>query len=301
MRNRTARMSVNLNTTVNGTSVCSNPTAGKIGITFAYGVILLASLAGNTFIGITVYKAKTMRRSINVFIANMAMSDLLFPIFLFPRVITGLYVDSWLIRGPLGQALCKLLFFLPNISSMVSTQSLILIAVDRFSAVVFPLRRRLVSSKLCLFFILATWIVAMAIQSPYLVARKLVEYPEKLVYEIRWREVFGETSFPRSSYAIAQSVVLFYVPFTLMAIMYSIIVLKLKSQKTPGEQSSNAERKRMQTERNVLMMAIAIVLGFAVCWLPFNILLLLYYFVWDNTTKFSCKVMRLRFIAVFMG
>ena len=62
------------------------------------------------------------------------MSDLLVPIFLFPSELTKLYVDSWLISGPLGQTLCKLVFFLGFISIQVSIQSLVLIAVDRFGA-----------------------------------------------------------------------------------------------------------------------------------------------------------------------
>ncbi|XP_078381418.1 QRFP-like peptide receptor [Oculina patagonica] len=296
-------MSVNWNTTIkmNGTSSCFNPTAEKIGKTFAYCVVLVVSLVGNTFIGIIVYKTKTMRKPINFFIVNMAMSDLLFSIFLFLRVITELYVDSWLISSSFGQAFCKLLCFFTNISSIVSTQSLILIAVDRFSAVVFPLRPPLIGSRLCNYFILVTWIVAMATKSPYLFARKLVEDRGKLVCEIQWEKAFGTSSFPRSSYAIAQCVLLFYIPFTLLAISYSIIVLNLKSQTPSGEPSIDAERKRMKMEQNVLKMAIAIVLGFAVCWLPFNILLFLHYFVWDNKTKFSCDIMRYRFIVVFMG
>ena len=68
--------------------------------------------------------------------------------------------DSFLIGGQLGQALCKLLPFFGNVSIVVSTQNLILIAVDRFGAVVFPLRSPLIRSKLCPFFILATWVIA---------------------------------------------------------------------------------------------------------------------------------------------
>ena len=83
--------------------------------------------------------------------------------------------SQWFISGPLGQALCKLVSFLTDVSSFVSIQSLILIAVDRFGAVVFPLRSPLISSKLCPFFILTTWIFALAVYSPYLVAFKLVE------------------------------------------------------------------------------------------------------------------------------
>ena len=102
-----------VNTTMNGTlpSSCDwNPTAEKIGKTFAYCLIFLVSQAGNIVIAIIVYKTKTMRKPINFLIVNMAISDLLLPIFLFPHLIQKLYMDSWLITGPLGQALCKLVF-----------------------------------------------------------------------------------------------------------------------------------------------------------------------------------------------
>ena len=146
---------------MNGTppSSCDwNPTADKIGQTFAYCLIFLVSLAGNTVVGIIVYKTKTMRKPINFLILNMAMSDLLFPIFRIPHLIQMLYMDSWLIGGPLGQALCKLVYFLPDVSTAVSIQSLVLIAVGRYGAVVLPLLPPLISSKRCPFLILATWI-----------------------------------------------------------------------------------------------------------------------------------------------
>ena len=189
-------MAMSQDKTMNGTQSSScywNLTAQKIGLTFAYCLILV-SLAGNTVIGIIVYKTKTMRKPINFLIVNMAMSDLLFPIFRIPRYFQLLYINSWLIGGLLGQALCKVGSFLPFVSLGVSVQSLVLIAVDRFGAVVFPLRSPLISSKLCPFFVLATWIVAMAMFSPYLFALKLVEYPGGLVCELSWKEVFGESS-----------------------------------------------------------------------------------------------------------
>jgi len=71
---------------MNGTqlSSCFNPTAEKIGKSFAYCLIFVVSLAGNTLVGTIVYKEKTMRKPINYLIVNMAMSDLLSPIFLIP-------------------------------------------------------------------------------------------------------------------------------------------------------------------------------------------------------------------------
>jgi len=275
-------MSDNQNATVSGTqpsSCSSDPTAQKIGKTVAYCLIFVVSLAGNTVIGIIVYKTKTMRKPINFLIVNMAMSDLLLPTIFFPSEIQTLYTDSWLIDGPLGQALCKLTYFFTIVSTAVSIQSLVLIAVGRFGAVLYPLRSPLISSKLCPFFILVTCIVAMACLCPYLFFYKLVEYHERLVCHWHWEEAFGESS--AENYFVSLFVVLFFVPFVVIAILYIIIFLKLKSQRKPGEQSANAGQQRQQRERNVLKMAIAIVLGFAVCWLPNAIGGLLLFFASD--------------------
>ena len=111
-----------LNTTLNGTqpSSCQHSTAENIGITFAYCLLMVVSLAGNTFIRLIVYKTESMRKLINFFIVNMAMSDLLCVIFVFPRFLSSLYIDYWLLRGPLGQALCKLLLLFQDISICVT-------------------------------------------------------------------------------------------------------------------------------------------------------------------------------------
>ncbi|XP_078357472.1 QRFP-like peptide receptor [Oculina patagonica] len=181
----------NLNTTENVTqltlSSCFTPdnlTAERIAKTFGYCIIFVVSLVGNISIGIIVYKTKTMRKTINFLIVNMAMSDLLFPIFGIPLILTELHFSSWLISGLLGQALCKLLPFLQDVSVAVSVQSLVLIAVDRFGAVVFPLRSPLTSSKLCPYFILTAWITAIILIAPNLIAFKLIDYPGKLASSV---------------------------------------------------------------------------------------------------------------------
>ena len=287
-------MSANLTATVNGTqilgtSTCNfNPTAAIIGQTFALCLLFVVSLTGNILIGLIVYKTKTMRKPINFLIVNMAMSDLLFAIFPFPWKITELQARGfWLISGPLGQALCKLVTFLPSVSTAVSTHSLVLIALDRFGAVVFPLRSPLISTKLCRFFIPATWIVAMAIRSPDLFDLKLAEYPGGLVCFLQWNEAFGETSSP-ANYHLVVFIVFTCIPFVLIAILYLAILFKLKSQKIPGEQSVNAREQREKRERNVLKMSIAIVLVFAICWLPLTTLFFLVHLPTDKTMISSC-------------
>ena len=288
---------------MNGTqpSNCFNPTAERIGKTISYCLLFVASLTGNSLIGLIVYKTKTMRKPINFLIVNMAMSDLLFPIFLFPWKITELQARGfWLINGPLGQALCKLAPILQSVSTDVSIQSLILIAVDRFGAVVFPLRSPLISTKLRRFFIPATWIVAMAIQSPYFFAFKFAEYPGGLVCLAQWNKAFGETS-SEANYFLAVAIVFIYIPLVLIAILYLAILLKLKSQKIPGEQSVTAREQREKRERNILTMSIAIVLVFTICFLPLTICGLLIYFPTDSTMISSCGLQYFMSISLFLA
>ena len=175
-----------MNSTANGSSESSscftqlNSTAWKIGRTVTYCLFIIVSMAANSFIVMIVYKKPKLRKPINYFIANMASSDLLFPIFFTPWILSHLHTPSFLIGGGrLSQAFCKLVAFFGEVSIKVSIQNLDLIAVDRFGAVVFPLRSPLIRSKLCPFFILATWIVAVAISSPYLFAKELFESPRE--------------------------------------------------------------------------------------------------------------------------
>ena len=297
-------MSENVTATMNGTqstSSCFNPTATRIGKTFAYCLLFVVSLAANTFIGIIVYRTKTMRTPINILIVNMAISDLLFPIFSFPRKLVDINTAGyWLVSGPFGQAVCKLSLFTLDVSTLVSVQSLLLIAVDRFGAVVFPLRSPLINSKQCRYFILVIWIVAMAVHCPYLIALKVVEYPEGLFCWWQWNDTFGE-SLSQQTYILGLIVVIIYVPLVLIAILYFVISLKIKSQKMPGKQSAKATERRLKKERNVLNMSVAIVLVFAVCFLPFSICLMLSLYSSNIAMWSSCGMQYFVTIALLLA
>ena len=207
--------------------------------------------------------------------------------FFFPHQIALLYKgQSWLVGSGFGLAMCKFLPFLSDTSTIVSVQSLILIAVDRFGAVSFLLRSPLMTLRLCPFFILATWVIAMAYHSPYLFVHKLVEYQGKLTCEMRWKETFGDSS-SLANYFLAGFIVFIYLPIVLLAMLYSKIFVKLRSQAHPGEQSTNTEEQRTRRNNSVLKMAIAIVLGFVICGVPFTVTVLLQVFAWNRSIPCS--------------
>ena len=263
-------------------------TAYKIGETIALSLILAVSLMANSFIVMIVYQTPTLRKPINYFIANMALSDLLFAMFWLPTRLSLLHTNqSWLIGGQFGQALCKLAPFFGDVSTIVSIQNLVLIAVDRFVAVVFPLRSPLIRSKLCPFFILGTWIAGVAVILPHFFTFQLVENSvAKMVCVVRWEEAFGE-SLSFADYQLAGSILFRFIPVTLLAILYSIMLFKLKARVHPGEQSANTQQQRNRRNRNVLQMSIAIVLVFVFCWLPYDITFFIIMYR-ASSTHFSC-------------
>ena len=279
-----------MNSTIGNGSIeyssCFSATSRKIGQIIALSLILAGSLTANSYIVLIVYKTQTLRKPINYFIANMAMSDLLYSIFWVPYLLSELHT-SWLIGGQFGQTLCKLVPFFADVSSIVSVQNLILIAVDRFGAVVFPLRSPLIRSKLCPFFISATWIVAAAFISPHLFTYQLVEYSGEMLCEMRWTKTFGESS-SFADFRLAGSILFTYIPVMLLVLLYSIILIKLKTQAHPGEQSANIQQQNNRRNRNVLHMSIAIVLVFVICWLPFTINFLIIGYPAASSMHLSC-------------
>ena len=108
---------LSMNSTANGSSgswSCLNFTALKIGGTVTFCLFIIVSLAANSLIVVIVYKTPNLKKPIDYFIANMALSDLLWPIFVIPLSLSDLHTNYlFLIGGKIGQAACKLAPFFP--------------------------------------------------------------------------------------------------------------------------------------------------------------------------------------------
>ena len=159
-------------------STCSfvDSSAERFSKLCAFCFILLGSIFGNIFIIIIVYKNRHLRKAINYFIVSMAFSDLVLTMNVLPVKITELVTDSrhWHVSGMMGVIFCKLFFYASLVSLLVSAQSLVWIAIDRFVAVVFPMKLGLISSKTRTIAIVSTWICAGFFSCPVIVSSKLL-------------------------------------------------------------------------------------------------------------------------------
>ena len=133
---------------------------------------------------------------------------------------------------------------------------------------------------------------------PDLLAFELVEHPEGARCVRRWKKTFGE-SLSFASVLLAYNIVFMYIPVLLLVILYSIVVIKLKTQAHPGEQSANTQQQRNRRNRNVLQMSIAIVTVFVLCWLPYNTNHLMTVYQ-DSPALFSCSFLIYWYVTYFL-
>ena len=288
----------NLSTAHNVCPAIGDETTSKAIQTIAYCVVLLLSLVGNTLIILVVYKNPRMWTASNYLIVNMAASDLLLPFFAVPRMIVEVLVgrERWLIGGTAGLALCKLAYFFQDVSTAVSVQSLLAITAERFYVVMFPLKATAMKSKIK-YVIPLTWLTAVGLHAPYLQVLKLCLVQGKLYCCQRW-SVSIRSKF---IYFILIISLVFGVPLITIVILYAFIVYKLFRQKLPpGARNSITQNQRDQRERqnrNILKMAVTIVVIFFLCFSPLVILALLI----TTGSIGKCKAETFRMIAKFFG
>lgn len=103
-------------------SCLENSLPVKIGKILVLSVILLSSLVGNALVVIVVLNREELRKTINYFIVNMAISDFVFPLTAIPETLTATASGSWQwpIPGIAGVNFCTLKSFLQRVSLAVS-------------------------------------------------------------------------------------------------------------------------------------------------------------------------------------
>ena len=250
--------------------------------TVAYVIIMLFSLLGNTAVIIIVAKNQRMRTTTNYLIVNMAASDLLISAFAVPRELTELYTGfrRWLIDGLAGLILCKLVYVFQDISTAVSIQSLVVMAIDRYHGVVFPFRPPIPTSKVCKVVIPVIWTVAIGVHGVYFYTVRLMVQDNKTYCSFRWAPTFEERH-TQENYFIFVSVFLILLPLCVIFSLYALIVLELKKRQRAGSSATVLSNQRRREDGEVMKKILCLVFFFILRITPVTIAALLFYFAWD--------------------
>ena len=243
----------------------------KIGKIAVFSIILLSSLSGNTLIIILVYKRKELRKTVNYFIVNMAVSDFVFSLTTVPVSLAKVSLEipsrswQWHVGGTAGIIFCKLNNFLMAVSLTVSIESLVWIAFDRFVAVVLPMKLHLISSTFRAFAIASTWIAAVMINSIELHVSDLVEEND----EIMCKGTSNSLLYISTTYV--RIAIIYIAPLIVITVFYGAIAVCLRRQDKVLRCA--ASRRNDQIKRQAIRMSICVVVTFYVLFLPFIILL----------------------------
>uniref|UniRef100_A0A182J7T8 G-protein coupled receptors family 1 profile domain-containing protein n=1 Tax=Anopheles atroparvus TaxID=41427 RepID=A0A182J7T8_ANOAO len=280
----------------------------------AYSSTLTASVVGNCSVIAIVATQPHMRTVTNLFLANLALGDLLMTLFCVPFTFVSLFVLQY---WPFGGALCRVVNYCQAVSVLVSAYTLVALSADRYRAIMWPMRPRRRLRKPCALRLIAlVWFGAAATALP-------IPLYSALVQPSRWHahcgqaictEVWPEPAADRT-YSLALMIAQFAVPLVALVYTYGCIGWRVWARRPPHlttadeqepqqepQQEPEQERPRFtwrhrtttttntctsssstsvssvrqfrRARKRTLAMTLAVVAAFVVCWLPFNAFML---------------------------
>ncbi|XP_036385496.1 neuropeptide FF receptor 2-like [Megalops cyprinoides] len=255
------------------------PTVAAIFI-ISYLLIFLVCMVGNGVVCFIVLRSKNMRTVTNVFILNLAISDLLVGIFCMPTTLVDNIITGW----PFGSLVCKMSGMVQGISVSASVFTLVAIAVDRFRCIVYPFKQKLTLSTSTLIIVII-WVLAISIMCPSGVMLQVTKEQNVRILLGEGNETnpfyWCRENWPNQEMRKIYTTVLFaniyLAPLTLIVIMYARIGITLfKTAMPTGEKRSQETRQTVsKKKKRVIKMLLIVALLFIVSWLPLWTLMML--------------------------
>nr|XP_037287572.1 QRFP-like peptide receptor [Rhipicephalus microplus] len=277
-----------------------------------YGATLLLGLVGNLLIVYTVARFPRMRSISNLFLASLASADLLIVLLCVPVKFGQLFSYTW----TLGEVGCKLLLYVQHVSMICSVLNLTFLSIERYYAVIHPVRSR----YLCTFsqarrVIIFIWVAAFLTALPIIFVQVHVEMG---VHRRAYWCMRDEAS-PGAwrSFEIYMLILVLCIPTLVMGYAYTKICVQLwmvvreraslttgssvateMTEKKPKKKTTfapngdpagglKASRADEDTVRQVIKMLILVVCLFVLCWAPILILNVLTAFGGVATLNYS--------------
>ena len=244
-----------------------NQTTCSVGVATMFTVTLsISASTGNLLVIVTFIKIVKLKTSSNYYIVNMAISDLVSIFLAWPLYATEGMLKaggSLIVIPELATFACKLGIYSRAVSYVVSIQSLVLIAVDRFLATAFPLKTLKITTRIRAVFLLLTWVLPLLAFIPYFVYSEIVKV-EQQTFCRNTMSGLGLTI-----YHLVGFVVIYCVPLILILVLYHLIMKHLKRRaKLDNGNRSNIHAKRVKQNENIMKIFGSITLGFFTCWTP---------------------------------
>ncbi|XP_064587307.1 substance-P receptor isoform X1 [Zonotrichia leucophrys gambelii] len=235
----------------------------------AYALVVLVAVVGNAVVMWIILAHKRMRTVTNYFLVNLAFAEAAMAAL--NTVVNFSYAvhNEWYF----GAAYCRFHNFFPIAAVFASIYSMTAIALDRYMAIIHPLRPRLsaAASKAVMGLI---WLLALLLAFPQGYFSVTAELPGRLVCLVEWPEPGGAES--GKAYHFSMTVLLYLLPLLVIGCAYAAVGRTLWASAIPGD-SSDRYHEQVSAKRKVVKMMIMVVCTFALCWLPYHVYFTLQY------------------------
>ncbi|XP_060762781.1 neuropeptide FF receptor 1 like 2 [Neoarius graeffei] len=258
-----------------------------VSLTLAYLFIFLLCMLGNSLVCLIVLENRHMRTVTNLFIFNLAVSDLLVGVFCIPTTLVDNLITGW----PFSNMVCKMSGLVQGMSVAASIFTLVAIAVDRFRCVVYPFQPKLtlLVAKVTIAMI---WVLALVIMCPSAVTLTVEHVKHHfMVHNLDYNHTYPLLScfenwadpHMRKVYTTVLFAHIYLIPLTVITLMYGRVGIKLYTtsfmsgnEQQDSHEGQNTARPLISHKKiKVIKMLIVVGILFMLSWLPLWILMLL--------------------------
>ena len=235
-------------------------------------LMIIVGVIGNLLLGLTVLVSPRLRsRSINIFIANLSISNVIQLLVVAP-IVTIDNMSEFFLFGELG---CKIKPVLQNVFFIVPMLSILVISIDRFLAIRFPFRDltyKFIAVSIC--FII--WIIGVGVSSVeaegQIYQRFIFQDISLDVCLARWSWSNTDPDDPDSYtwrnqriYKLTFISLVFFFPFSGVILFYSCLLLNMKRF---YKKIGLMDRTHRTNVRNIAKMVILVLSTTVICWSP---------------------------------
>ncbi|XP_050402927.1 orexin receptor type 2 isoform X1 [Patella vulgata] len=235
-------------------------------------IVFIFGVTGNSLVCFAVWRNVQLRTITNFFLVNLAVADLLVIVICLPPTFAQTFWETWF----LGDAMCKIVEFLQNISVIVSVLTLTAISIERWFAICHPLsfketRRHVIIT------LIVIWVAANVFSVPSLIIFSTVPdamVPDNLTVLLTTCRPSGyeQTTLYKE---IIHLVVFYVIPVIVMTFAYfsiaSCLWSSIKKGKALTEGMQGMQDKvshQLRSRRRAAKMLIVVVIVFILCYLP---------------------------------
>ncbi|KAK3912876.1 Neuropeptide SIFamide receptor [Frankliniella fusca] len=232
-------------------------------ICVAYLAVFVIGVLGNVCVVMVVVSFPRMRSTTNLFIANLAIADLLVNVVCLPFTLVSNVLKEWV----LGDAICRTLPYLQGVSVSASVYTLVCISVERCLAICWPLRCQL-SLRTCRQLIAFVWAVSLLVTTPWAVFFTTEMYDDRcseyLICRANWPSELWETLY----FVLAHLSMCYLLPLACISVCYALIWRRVCMRKLPGEPQLGGQLMLHRSKMKAVKMLLVVVVSFALSWMP---------------------------------